>query len=49
MRLVFELIGWMLFSQVSEFSPLTSSALGLPKEFHEQCCRSLELDYLKVC
>ncbi|KAK4801722.1 hypothetical protein SAY86_022209 [Trapa natans] len=33
---------------ISEFSPSTSSAMGLPKEFHEQCRRSLELDYLKV-
>lgn len=49
MRVVFELIGVVLSSQVSEFSPSTSSAMGLPKEFHEQCRRSLELDYLKVC
>lgn len=34
--------------QVSEFSPSTSSAMGLPREFHEQCRISLELDYLKV-
>ncbi|XP_030511531.1 exportin-4 isoform X2 [Rhodamnia argentea] len=37
-----------LESLVSEFSPSTSSAMGLPREFHEQCRRSLELDYLKV-
>ncbi|KAJ8760582.1 hypothetical protein K2173_015249 [Erythroxylum novogranatense] len=35
-------------SLVSEFSPSTSSAMGLPREFHEQCRRSLELDYLKT-
>uniref|UniRef100_A0A803N5Q3 Exportin-4 n=1 Tax=Chenopodium quinoa TaxID=63459 RepID=A0A803N5Q3_CHEQI len=33
--------------QVSEFSPSTSTAMGLPREFHEQCRMSLELDYLK--
>ncbi|KAK7397353.1 hypothetical protein VNO78_18522 [Psophocarpus tetragonolobus] len=33
---------------VSEFSPSTSSAMGLPREFHEQCRRSLEQDYLKT-
>ncbi|OWM67306.1 hypothetical protein CDL15_Pgr000758 [Punica granatum] len=38
----------ILESLVSEFSPSTSSAMGLPREFHEQCRRSLELDYLKV-
>ncbi|KAM7277091.1 hypothetical protein ACFE04_018957 [Oxalis oulophora] len=32
---------------VSEFSPSTSSDMGLPREFHEQCRMSLELDYLK--
>ncbi|KAG2537518.1 exportin-4-like isoform X1 [Panicum virgatum] len=32
---------------VSEFSPSTASAMGLPKEFHEQCERSLELHFLK--
>ncbi|RYR02507.1 hypothetical protein Ahy_B06g081302 isoform B [Arachis hypogaea] len=37
-----------LESLVSEFSPSTSSAMGLPREFHEQCRRSLELDYLKI-
>ncbi|KAM7532194.1 hypothetical protein LguiB_035604 [Lonicera macranthoides] len=37
-----------LESLVSEFSPSTSSALGLPREFHEQCRASLELDYLKT-
>ncbi|KAM7250286.1 hypothetical protein ACFE04_022169 [Oxalis oulophora] len=36
-----------LESFVSEFSPSTSSAMGLPREFHEQCRMSLELDYLK--
>ncbi|GAY57973.1 hypothetical protein CUMW_183490 [Citrus unshiu] len=37
-----------LESLVSEFSPSTSSAMGLPREFHEQCRISLELDYLKT-
>ncbi|XP_038715218.1 exportin-4 [Tripterygium wilfordii] len=37
-----------LESLVSEFSPSTSSAMGLPREFHEQCRKSLELDYLKT-
>ncbi|XP_054800845.1 uncharacterized protein LOC129304991 isoform X2 [Prosopis cineraria] len=37
-----------LESLVSEFSPSTSSVMGLPREFHEQCRRSLELDYLKM-
>ncbi|KAE8653609.1 hypothetical protein Csa_007263 [Cucumis sativus] len=37
-----------LESLVSEFSPSTSSAMGLPREFHEQCRRSLELNYLKT-
>ncbi|XP_072146754.1 uncharacterized protein [Setaria viridis] len=32
---------------VSEFSPSTASAMGLPKEFHEQCECSLELHFLK--
>ncbi|KAJ9542463.1 hypothetical protein OSB04_028969 [Centaurea solstitialis] len=36
-----------LESLVSEFSPSTSTALGLPREFHEQCRTSLEHDYLK--
>ncbi|RZC68876.1 hypothetical protein C5167_032005 [Papaver somniferum] len=36
-----------LESMVSEFSPSTSSAMGLPREFHEQCRASLEHDYLK--
>ncbi|OVA13652.1 Importin-beta [Macleaya cordata] len=36
-----------LESMVSEFSPSTSSAMGLPREFHEQCRASLEIDYLK--
>lgn len=35
-------------SQVSEFSPSTSSALGLPREFHENCRKSLEQNFLKV-
>ncbi|CAN0830600.1 xpo4 [Linum grandiflorum] len=37
-----------LESLVSEFSPSTSSAMGLPREFHEQCRKSLELRYLKT-
>ncbi|XP_028770687.1 LOW QUALITY PROTEIN: exportin-4 [Neltuma alba] len=37
-----------LESLVSEFSPSTSSVMGLPREFHEQCRSSLELDYLKT-
>ncbi|KAI4370235.1 hypothetical protein MLD38_018605 [Melastoma candidum] len=37
-----------LESLVSEFSPTTSSAMGLPREFIEQCRKSIELDYLKV-
>ncbi|XP_062084394.1 uncharacterized protein LOC133790677 isoform X2 [Humulus lupulus] len=37
-----------LESLVSEFSPSTSSAMGLPREFHEQCRRSLEKDHLKT-
>nr|XP_010934314.3 LOW QUALITY PROTEIN: exportin-4-like [Elaeis guineensis] len=36
-----------LESLVSEFSPSTSTAMGLPREFHEQCLSSLELNYLK--
>ncbi|XWS64759.1 hypothetical protein CRYUN_Cryun05aG0031000 [Craigia yunnanensis] len=36
-----------LESLVSEFSPSTSSAMGLPREFHEQSRTSLELNYLK--
>ncbi|KAJ4968652.1 hypothetical protein NE237_015353 [Protea cynaroides] len=36
-----------LESMVSEFSPATSTAMGLPREFHEQCRASLELHYLK--
>ncbi|KAH7867446.1 hypothetical protein Vadar_033517 [Vaccinium darrowii] len=38
----------VLESLVSEFSPSTSSAMGLPREFHEQCRASLEKDYLKT-
>ncbi|KAL8533351.1 hypothetical protein ACS0TY_009659 [Phlomoides rotata] len=37
-----------LESLVSEFSPSTSTAMGLPREFHEQCLISLEQDYLKA-
>ncbi|XP_057439544.1 uncharacterized protein LOC130731317 isoform X2 [Lotus japonicus] len=37
-----------LESLVSEFSPSTSSAMGLPREFHEQCRTSFEKDYLKT-
>ncbi|GFP96740.1 exportin-4 [Phtheirospermum japonicum] len=37
-----------LESLVSEFSPSTSSAMGLPREFHEQCRISLEQDYMKA-
>ncbi|CAI9270663.1 unnamed protein product [Lactuca saligna] len=36
-----------LESLVSEFSPSTSTAMSLPREFHEQCRKSLEQDYLK--
>lgn len=36
-----------LESLVSEFSLSTSTAMGLPSEFHEQCLSSLELNYLK--
>ncbi|KAK9140443.1 hypothetical protein Scep_010124 [Stephania cephalantha] len=32
---------------VSEFSPSTASAMGLPREFHEQCRASVESNYLK--
>lgn len=37
-----------LESLVSEFSPSTTTAMGLPREFHEHCLISLELDYLKA-
>ncbi|KAG5531333.1 hypothetical protein RHGRI_026075 [Rhododendron griersonianum] len=37
----------VLESLVSEFSPSTSTAMSLPREFHEQCRASLEKDYLK--
>lgn len=37
-----------LESLVSEFSPSTSTAMGLPREFHEQCRMSLELNYLQM-
>ena len=33
---------------MSEFSPSTSSAMGLPAEFHEDCRSSFEKDYLQV-
>ncbi|ONM05869.1 exportin-4 isoform X4 [Zea mays] len=33
---------------VSEFSPSTASAMSLPKEFHEQCEYSLEVQFLKI-
>ncbi|XP_020259813.1 exportin-4 isoform X1 [Asparagus officinalis] len=36
-----------LESLVSEFSPTTSTAMGLPKEFHGQCQSLLESNYLK--
>uniref|UniRef100_A0A1D1XQV5 Exportin-4 n=1 Tax=Anthurium amnicola TaxID=1678845 RepID=A0A1D1XQV5_9ARAE len=36
-----------LESLVSEFSPPTSSAMGLPAEFHEKCKSSLEEEYLQ--
>ncbi|KAJ3682348.1 hypothetical protein LUZ60_014921 [Juncus effusus] len=36
-----------LESLVSEFSPSTSSSMGLPREFHAQCQSSLEINYLK--
>ncbi|CAM6129712.1 unnamed protein product [Calypogeia fissa] len=37
----------LLESLVSEFSPSTASAMGLPAEFHEHCRASLELEYLQ--
>lgn len=37
-----------MFLQVSEFSPSTSSAMGLPAEFHEKCRSSFEQYYLQV-
>ncbi|WMV58901.1 hypothetical protein MTR67_052286, partial [Solanum verrucosum] len=37
-----------LESLVSEFSPSTSIAMALPREFHEQCRVSFELEYLKL-
>ncbi|XP_048323988.1 uncharacterized protein LOC107412327 isoform X2 [Ziziphus jujuba] len=37
-----------LESLVSEFSLSTSSAMGLPREFHEECRKSLEMNYLKT-
>ncbi|CAL9153708.1 unnamed protein product [Musa hybrid cultivar] len=36
-----------LESLVSEFSPGTSTGMGLPKDYHEQCHSSMELNYLK--
>ncbi|CAH2055114.1 unnamed protein product [Thlaspi arvense] len=38
----------LLESLVSEFSPSTSSAMGLPREFHENCHKSLEQNFLKT-
>lgn len=35
-----------LESLVSEFSLSTSTAMGLPREYHEQCKKSLELEYM---
>ncbi|XP_050143396.1 uncharacterized protein LOC126619158 [Malus sylvestris] len=35
-------------SLVSEFSPSTSSPIGLPREFHEHCRKALEQDHLKT-
>ncbi|CAN8260467.1 unnamed protein product [Cochlearia groenlandica] len=37
-----------LESLVSEFTPSTSSAMGLPREFHENCRKSLEQNFLKI-
>ncbi|KAG8390023.1 hypothetical protein BUALT_Bualt01G0040100 [Buddleja alternifolia] len=37
-----------LESLISEFSPSTSTAMGLPREFHEQCRISLEQDFMKA-
>ncbi|CAN4115669.1 unnamed protein product [Withania somnifera] len=37
-----------LESLVSEFSPSTSTAMALPREFHEQCRVSFELEYLQL-
>ncbi|XP_073158975.1 uncharacterized protein [Henckelia pumila] len=37
-----------LESVVSEFSPSTSTALGLPREFHEKCRTSLEHTFIKA-
>ncbi|GAB2277629.1 hypothetical protein Dimus_012337 [Dionaea muscipula] len=39
---------YFLESLVSEFSPSTSTAIGLPREFHELCRLSLEQDHLKT-
>ncbi|XP_042432685.1 exportin-4-like [Zingiber officinale] len=36
-----------LESLVSEFSPATSTPMGLPKDFHTQCHLSMESNYLK--
>ncbi|TVU30390.1 hypothetical protein EJB05_22006 [Eragrostis curvula] len=36
-----------IFFEISEFSPLTASAMGLPKEFHEKCEWSIEVHFLK--
>ncbi|XP_073305923.1 uncharacterized protein [Primulina huaijiensis] len=37
-----------LESLVSEFSPSTSTAMGLPREFHEKCRTSLEKTFIKA-
>ncbi|ESQ49637.1 hypothetical protein EUTSA_v10019943mg [Eutrema salsugineum] len=37
-----------LESLISEFSPSTSSPMGLPREFHDNCCKSLEQNFLKT-
>ncbi|KAK6915338.1 Exportin-1, C-terminal [Dillenia turbinata] len=38
----------LMESLVSEFSLSTSTAMGLPAEFHDQCQKSMELEYLKT-
>ncbi|VFQ81253.1 unnamed protein product [Cuscuta campestris] len=37
-----------LESLVSEFSPSTSPAMGLPREYHYECKKLLELEYLMM-
>ncbi|KAL8130523.1 hypothetical protein V2J09_019678 [Rumex salicifolius] len=37
-----------LESLVSELSPSSSSAMALPREYHENCRKSFELEYLKT-